>query len=214
MTDIREVQRGTSDLQADRFSFGPIIFGIALMLAGLSWILDRLDVVEVKASLVIPLALVAVGVALMIGAYDGIHGGLVAAGVVLTLIVVMGSVTPLDAFRGGVGERLHNPTAIDQVDKAYRLGIGSLQVDLSEVNLTSDVVTIGELGVGELLLIVPDVPLAITAQVDAGEIIMFDEVLSGTEVANSYISAGFEQADETMTIDLDVFLGSIKVVRR
>ncbi len=215
MTDIMEVRKGTAEARGNQFSLGPVIFGVALMLAGFSWILDRLDVMDVRAGLVIPLALVAVGLALMVGAFDGVHGGLVAVGVVLMLIVVMGSVTPLDAFRGGVGERLHNPTGIGQVDTSYRLGIGSLQIDLSNVTPTSRVATIGELGVGELLLIVPaDVPVAITAQVDAGEIVMFDEVLSGTEVNSSFVSPGFDQAGETMTVDLDVFLGSIKVVRR
>ena len=193
---------------------GRVIYGLVLIHDGVGWMLDELDILAVTAALALPVALTALGVALMVASYDGAHPGLAAVGVVLSLVVVLGSVMPLDAFRGGIGERVHRPGVASELDD-YRLAIGSMEIDLTDLALTTGVEFSAEVGIGELVIIVPEgQAVDVTASVEAGEITIFDDAVSGTDVEDDFRSAGFATADDPITMTLEVFLGSIEVVAR
>ncbi len=197
----------------DRPSKGKIVFGTVLVASGIAWILDQAGVVDVTVVLVLPLLLASLGVALMVTSYDGPHVGLAIAGVLLTMVVVVGSVAPLDAFRGGIGERRYTPQVVEDLED-YRLGIGSLEIDLTDLSLTTDTELTVEVGIGELILIVPaEMVLDLAADVDAGEVVLFDEVSSGTSVEVAFHSQGAPDSDPRLAVTLDAFIGSIKVER-
>ena len=129
------------------------------------------------------------------------------------MVVVVGSVAPLDAFRGGIGERRYTPQVVEDLED-YRLGIGSLEIDLTDLSLTTDTELTVEVGIGELVVIVPEeMVLDLAADVDAGEVVLFDEVSSGTSVEVGFHSQGRPDSDPRLAVTLDVFIGSIKVER-
>lgn len=195
-------------------SLGTATFGLVLIGIGLFWLLDRLDVLSVDGAVVLPLILTAVGVALLIGSFDGEHAGLVVIGGFLAVGVFVAATTPLAFLTNGVGERVYSPTAESGLANPFQLGIGELRLDLSDLVVVDDAKIVAELGIGELRVVVPEgVAVDITSEVGAGEIKLFGATRSGTGVSDTYRSADFDSASEQLFLELDVAIGSIEVTR-
>jgi predicted membrane protein len=155
-----------------------------------------------------------IGLALIVGAFDGPHPGLVVAGVFVSLAVLAVAATPPDAFHGGIGERSIRVT--DQADLAarYDVGLGELSLDLSDLDMTESAEIEATVGAGELTIMLPqDLAVDISASAGAGQVDLFGEVNEGLSVTNTYTSDGFESATVTLTLDLDVAAGNIEVDR-
>jgi phage shock protein PspC (stress-responsive transcriptional regulator) len=105
------------------------------------------------------------------------RGVLVAVTTFLTIVVVAVFSAVVIAFawfdvslRDGVGDKTYAPTAIQSVHDEYKLGIGQLTVDLSQVPTTKPVNVKARLGIGELKVIVPrDAAIVLTTRVKAGD---------------------------------------------
>ncbi len=189
-------------------------FGLILVAAGVLWLLHRLEVVRVDPAIVLPSLLVAVGVAVMISALDGEHGGLIAAGIFLSVLVVVASAGPLGLITSGVGERVFEPGSSTELPGEMLLGIGELRIDLNELTLDERRTVRAELGLGELRLQIPqDVPVEIKAHVGAGEITLFGEKTAGTDARSEFRSADFGDSGPGLTVELDVGIGAIEVNR-
>ena len=133
-------------------------------------------------------------------------GGVIALG----LIVIAAS--PLEAIGDGIGRQEHRPTSPLEVEDPYQLGIGSLELDLTALQVSQDLDMHAEVGIGELVVIVPEgLAIEIDAAVQAGEIVVFGDSADGTDVSTTYTSAGFSGAAATATLELDVLLGTVKV---
>lgn len=195
-------------------SLGTATLGFVLIGGGLFWLLDRLEVVDVAAAVVLPLILTAVGVALLIGAFDGEHAGLVVLGVFLSVGVLVVSTTPLGFITNGIGERSFSPNVESDLADPFQLGIGELRVDFSDLVVVGDATARAELGLGEMRVTVPDgVAVEINSEAGAGEITVFGEKKSGTGISDVYRSPGFDGADRQMTIYLEVAIGTVEVMR-
>jgi hypothetical protein len=104
---------------------GRLTGGVLIVLLGVGWLLEVLDVTEFPWDVLLPVALVLVGGALILTSRSPSgHGGLVATGVVLTVLLVFGSAIDFP-LEGGVGDRLERPRAIEQLRGEYRLGVAS-----------------------------------------------------------------------------------------
>ena len=94
-------------------------------------------------------------------------GWLLATMAALSLIALSGVIALVavsDApLRGGIGDRHWRPVATSEVRPAYRLAIGDMAVDLSDVRFGSGTTRVAaSVGVGHLLLRVPsDVPVSV-----------------------------------------------------
>ncbi len=112
----------------------------------------------------------------------------------------------------GIGDRSYAVANGDNLDRDYRLGIGSLELDLSALQLPLGETHVdASVDVGELLVIVPeDVGLKVHGTVEAGEI-HFPEGLGadGRNVESDFEVAG----SRVLVLDTDVGLGSIRVER-
>ncbi|HLF59925.1 MAG TPA: LiaF domain-containing protein [Acidimicrobiia bacterium] len=194
--------------------FGAVVTGSLLMIVGGLWLLDVLDVIELEAAIVLPAVLIAIGLALTIGAFSGPHAGLVVAGVFVTIAVLAAAATPPDAFNGGIGERTVAVTNEANLAPQYNVGLGELRLDLSDLNMTEPADVAATVGAGDLIVFLPpDLPVTIDASAGAGEIDLLGEVESGISVSRSYTSDGFDSAAVTLTLELDVAAGNIKVER-
>jgi predicted membrane protein len=197
-----------------RLHFGQIVVGVVLVVLGVVWLLDVLGAIDLRAAVVLPALLAAVGVALMMGSLRGPHPGLVAAGVVLTVITLFAALTPAEALRGGIGQRRYLVTRAADLRSEYEVGIGDLTLDLSSLDLTSSRSVTVTVGAGDLKVIVPDgIALAVEASSGAGEIVVLDERSDGLSPDVSYRSPGYAEAVVQLELDLELGAGRIEVRR-
>ena len=72
---------------------------------------------------------------------------------------------------GGIGEETERPRTVTDLEDRYDLGIGSLKLDLTRLELEEDTTVEAEVGIGELVVAVPpDVTVVVDAHVGAGEV--------------------------------------------
>ena len=194
--------------------YGSFVLGGILVVMGSLWLLDALEVLDLRAAIVLPAVLAVVGLALVAGSFDGSHSGLIVAGIFLTVAVVAVAAAPEDAFVDGIGERTF--VVEDQTDLAprYDLAVGDLELDLSDLRITGARTVRATVGAGEMRIHLPaDVEFHVDATVGAGEMDLLGETADGISVARTYTSGGFDEADVTLTLDLDVAAGEIEVTR-
>lgn len=210
--DVRPVE--VEHQPTPKREYGSTVLGAILVVVGLLWMFDAVDLIELRGAIVLAAALAVVGVALIAGAFDGPHSGLVAFGVFLTVAVVASAITPLDAWRGGIGERRHVVERQADLAPEYRLGMGDMRLDLSDLRLTETAVVSASVGAGTIWIELPsDLPVSIDATAGAGKVELFGETSEGMAVDREYESPGFAAADVTLTLDLDVSAGEIEVTR-
>lgn len=199
-------------------SFGNIMFGVVLIAIGVTWLLSTLDVVQLSWRSVLAGALILIGVGLIIGAGRGAHGGLITAGVMLTVILGMASTAEgvLDVpLTGGIGDSTYTPASLDRLASPYRLTIGDLTVDLRSTEFNRDLVDIeASVAIGQLTVLLPDdVAVEVIGSVGAGRLLVGDTEYSGTGVDEIVTDAGFADAPRRLRLTIRVGLGDAEVRR-
>jgi hypothetical protein len=188
-----------------------VTIGFALVVAGVVWLLDVSDVVDLRWRVVLPAALVGVGVTLVAFPRRRSVGPLVASGVVLTVVVVASSLLPAP-IGAGVGDRSERPATLDDLRSSYALGIGALTVDLRALSFESDTEVEVSVGIGELVVLVPaGVSFEIVARVGVGEVLVLDRSRSGLGVRLEERVGG--PGAPTLSLELSAGIGKIEVAR-
>jgi hypothetical protein len=193
---------------------GPILGGSILVILGGLWALDLAGALNLKAAVVLPSVLIVIGLALIVGAADGPHSGLIVTGMFLSVAVIVLAATPLSSWTGGVGERRYRVTDQAALEPRYAVGVGELVLDLRDLALVDSASVAVSVGAGDLtVLLPPSVAVDIEATSGAGEVALLGEKAEGLAVSRSYRSEGFDTADLGLSLDLDVGAGSIEVTR-
>lgn len=192
---------------------GRLVAGALLVLFGVGWLLEVLDVVDFAWDLLLPGALVLVGVALFVTAGSATaHGGLIATGVVLTGVLAVGSAIDFPVG-GGVGERVEHPTGVAALREEFGLGIGRLTVDLRDLPLERIAAAQqvrAHVGIGQLVLVVPPgTPVRVVARAALGNVHVFDVEGSGFDVERATAPAG----EPVLEMVLSVGVGQVEVRR-
>lgn len=202
-----------TEAEPSRFpSYGTIVTGIVLVALGVVWLLHAADLISVRLSMVVPIALAVVGLALMVGSFRGHHPGLITLGVFLTVATLLVAFLPA-GFRGGVGDREVTVTEMAQLEERYDLALGKIQLNLSDLEMTESATVAMSVGAGEVQVRLPDVPFRVEASVAAGEIIVEGEDSDGLLPNLDYTSPGFDTAPVTLTLEINVGAGKIEVRR-
>lgn len=160
--------------------FGRLVGGGFIIFAGAAWLLDLTTDVNVTWTLLAPIALALIGLAIMVGARTENVSGLVGLGILLTIVTLMtsafGSAQPWD----GVGQSIIRPEIPADVASSYDHGIGDYTLDLSDVTFTSDRVIDVSLGIGATRIVVPeDATVIVHAENGIGQLTVFDERVDG-----------------------------------
>jgi hypothetical protein len=192
---------------------GRLVAGLLLVLFGVGWLLEVLDVIDFPWDLLLPVALVLVGVALVVASRSGARpGGLIAVGVVLTGVMVIGSAIDFP-LGGGVGEREERPATLGELRDEYQLGLGQLTVDLTDLStaqLDADARTRVRVGIGQLVVIVPEgLAVQVEARATVGNVRVFEEEKGGFGVERQ---AGPGRG-AVLDLVLSVGLGEVEVRR-
>lgn len=197
--------------QRDRGPRGtrPVGWGLALIGAGVLWILS-LAGVDIRWDLIVPIALIGIGLLLAIGARWGTGGGLLGLGIVLTIVAIVTAALPVSA---SAGDRDLTITEIAELEPSYSLGVGNLTLDLRDVELPPGTTELAaRVTLGELVIQVPD-RVAVTGQASAtiGEVVGFDRTSGG--VGSSIRLAGDGPDGPILDLDLRAGIGRIEVTR-
>jgi phage shock protein C len=139
-------------------------------------------------------------------------GLVVASALALVLGLVAVFVAVFDVhLRHGVDERVHVVTAMDELRDDYRLGAGTLRLDLRSLPLPAGTTRVdARVDVGVLRIVVPEgVALRVRATARLGEIDLLGERVDGAGV-----EAGLDQTGErVLVVDAHVGLGGLRIVR-
>ena len=138
----------------------------------------------------------------------------VAFAVLLTLIVAAVAIfmAVFDVHLGrGVGDRNYVVTDVRALDPEYRLGIGTLDLDLRHLQLPPGETHVeASVDVGDLKVIVPaDVAVRAHGDVQAGEV----TILGNTDDGRNVDVDVSETGQRVLVIDADVGAGSLRIER-
>jgi hypothetical protein len=190
---------------------GGAALGLLVLVAGVVWLLETTDAVDLDFGVWVALLLVGTGLLVLLtrGAARAI---LVAAGIVLALVAITGAATNVD-LSGGIGERRERPAAVADLDDPYELGIGSLRIDLRRLEGDGDVRVRARIGIGELRVVPPQGwTVELDAELGVGDIDFLGEHASGTGPELRRRAEG-DPGEPTVTLDLEGGIGAIKVLR-
>ncbi len=193
-------------------SLGSLAVGAILILAGLAWMLDVLDVVSFTVGFVLSAALVAVGVLLVAGSVNGWHGGLTTLGILLTVLLTVSTAVDVP-LSGGIGDHHYATNQLTEVQNRYQLAIGNLDVDLSGVQFPEGVTTVqARVGIGELVIHVPhDVSVQVHWKVAGGNVDVLGFSQNGTSLDDRTETHDFAHASRQLVIEASMGFGDIKV---
>jgi hypothetical protein len=201
----------------ERLPSGRLVAGLLLVLFGVGWLLEVLDVIDFPWDLLFPVALVLVGVALVVASRSGVRPrGLIAVGVVLTGVMVIGSAIEFP-LGGGVGEREERPAAAAELREDYGLGVGTLTLDLrdlSTIEFETDAQTRVRVGIGQLVVIVPEqLAVLVRARATLGNVRVFEDEEGGFGVEREAGPGLGGGRGAVLELVLSVGLGEVEVRR-
>lgn len=197
---------------------GRLLVGVLIVGLGVIWLLDAVGAVDVDWDVLLPVALIVVGVALVVAAWQGRgRGGLIALGIVLTVILTIATVVRVP-LSGGIGDRVEQPTSLGAVADPFELAIGELTVDLNDLtwsgaDVPGEVRVEATVGMGQLVVLVgPDFPcVSVHAEAGVGEVVVFGERRSG--VSPEFRTEAVCLAAPLLALELSVGIGQVEVRR-
>jgi phage shock protein PspC (stress-responsive transcriptional regulator) len=133
----------------------------------------------------------------------------------LALVLPLGVVAAADIdLDGGVGEREYRPATMSELRDHYEIGIGSIDVDLTELDLPTGRTDLDiDVGLGEAVVWVPE-NTCVTSNVEigVGAADIFDRDNDGVDVSFAQ-SASPPAGRPVLHIEADVGAGVLEVVR-
>jgi phage shock protein PspC (stress-responsive transcriptional regulator) len=114
-------------------------------------------------------ALLICGLGLVASAWLGRGRLLIPLGILLAIGTILAAIVDVP-LRGGIGDRDYTVTEAADLRDEYRLAIGSLELDLSRLQLDGDAEVEASVGLGDLLIEVPDgVRVVVDAEAGMGQ---------------------------------------------
>jgi hypothetical protein len=157
------------------------------------------------------LALFAVGMFLVAGAWLGRPRGFVTIGFLLTVILGFLSLTGT-SWKGGFGERNLAPVSVSDLRSEYHLIAGAMYLNLSNLALgESDRRIAVDVSMGAVAIEVPkDMNVKVVSSAGAGELTLFGKTSDGLDVKSEtlHVQPG---TGPTLTIDARVGFGALEV---
>ena len=187
-----------------------LVSGVLLVGLGVVWLLSTADVVEPNWRILLPTALIVVGSVMFVLAVRGRAADLVGTGVLLTVLVVVAAVIPANPSLR-IGEQDVRPATVDEVQARYSHGIGTLTIDLRELEFDADLDLEASNVIGDLVVHVPeDAALDVDARVAVGSATVGDRESDGF---GARLDARVPGEGPTIRLDLSVGVGEIRVQR-
>ncbi len=123
------------------------------------------------------------------------------------VVTVAASAIVIPHLNDGTGDRTYHPTTFAELDHDYEFGIGSLKVDLRDVDFPpgTHVITVDH-GIGSAQVLLPaGVDYDVTGDVTAGDLDVLGESEDGFK--NEVNAQSADNATATVIVDLEVDIG-------
>jgi phage shock protein PspC (stress-responsive transcriptional regulator)/predicted membrane protein len=142
-----------------------------------------------------------------------------ALGVISVVIVVSGLFLGIVALTGvpmsgGIGQRVWQPTTLTQQNTTYRLGMGSMDVDLRRVPFTAGVYHVtASVAVGQLQVEVPpNVTVDLTANAGVGRVVYLNNY-GAQQFLSPQASTGSKSQHAELVLAAQVGIGQVELYR-
>lgn len=193
---------------------GPRLFWFTMALSALGiGVLGLLDLggMPVADSAYSALVVAVCGVMLLLGAFWGRPGGLVAVG----LVAALGTATTVLTESVGGGQSTYRPADAAGVASTYQSGTGELVLDLTDVADLDDLdgrTVLVENGIGRIEVLVPaGLDVEAEASVGVGNARIFGSDQGGLGIENSYAYDAPGTDNPTLTLDAHLGVGQVEV---
>jgi phage shock protein PspC (stress-responsive transcriptional regulator) len=213
----------------------PATLGLALVAAGSVWLLSGLGVSGATLTRALAAGLLVVGAGLVVSAFlgRGRGRGLIGTGLLLAPIVLIATLAGpahmgMRALSfGDDGIVVTDPEAVVEerpadlasVRDTYTFGVGSIVLDLSGID-AGELAAAGttritvELGVGDLLVVLPDqVTVVASVELGVGQVDLAGRTSGGLGVNATRTLAGTSPEAGTIVIDIEQGIGRVRVTR-
>lgn len=188
---------------------GSVALGAVVAALGAIWLLEVTDTVDLDTGVWVGVVLVAIGIGVIASPPGGARVLLIVLGLFVAVIGGTLAATNVE-FSGGIGEKNESPESVDELEDPYELGIGSLKLDLTELDLDEDTTVRAQIGIGELAVTVREGrPVSVDVELGVGDIEALDERDDGFD-ADVQTSAERGRGPE-LRLELEGGMGSIKV---
>lgn len=205
-----------SPTPSSRFHAGRLVLGLVIVVIGVTALLQAAGVSDVPWKAVLPGSLIAVGLGLVIAGQrsESGQGGLIAIGIVLTVLLAGASAVDIP-LEGGVGERTERPMSLSEVKSEYRLAVGQLTLDLTSVSVpvTGAARTVrARVGVGQLIVELPSDQVAVVqGHAGMGQVTIFGQSDEGFGVDKDVTPSVPAGEPIAFSLDLSVGIGEVRV---
>jgi predicted membrane protein len=189
---------------------GSVALGLVLAALGVIWLLEVSDTVDLDTGVWVGIVLVGIGIGVIASPAGGARVLLIVLGLFVALIGGALAATDVE-LSGGVGDRNENPTSVDDLEDPYELGIGRLELDLTELDLDEDTTVRAQIGIGQLVVTVPAArPVSVDAEIGAGDVDVLGEHDDGW---NAEVETEADRGvGPELHLELEAGMGGIRVV--
>jgi hypothetical protein len=179
---------------------------------GLVLVLDNLNVVDLSIGRELAVFLTVVGGGLLVGTWWGRAWGLIPVGLLAVPLVALAALAGPVPVKGGVADRLFQPTTAADVRPSYRLAGGELILDLSRVRFGPGAPPVrASVAGGRLLVVVPDeVAARVRGRVGVGSLDLLGHQDAGSQVDSTVGEPPAKapaRGATAPTVDLDLMAG-------
>lgn len=210
-----------------RSKLTPVTLAVALVVAGMVGVVALTAPGLLPGSAVPGAALAVVGIGLLIGAFRRAGRWLIPFAVVLALLtgvtsLLSGALGPNGwAVRGGMGPIEESPATVAQLAPEYRRGTGSIDLDLTRLDLATapaaegPVRTRAEVGAGAVTVRVPEnADLVVRGSAGFGDVTVDGQSRTGEGPALTVVDPGPDgPGGRVLELDLRAELGAVEVQR-
>ncbi|MCY4367988.1 MAG: PspC domain-containing protein [bacterium] len=207
---------------AETSYLGRVTVGLAVLALGVLGLMDSvIPGFHPQFRHYVALFVVVIGVGLIVGAWFGRPGSLIVLGLLLVPFLVLSPLVDLIDRRSSfefdftMSERsIHRPGSVAGILDEYDLGVGSLLIDLRNVDFDGrTVATEVDLGIGGLTVYLPDgVSATVYGDVGVGELLVGSQRYNGLlGVSGVYHLDGSEGM---LVLEADVGIGHVEVISR
>ena len=138
--------------------------------------------------------------------------GLVVASLLAAGLIAVAAVLAVFDVHRSIGDRTYAVTSIQDLRSEYRLGIGSMELDLGKLQLPENETRVVEarVDIGDLEVIVPSgVALQVHGTAEVGEVDVLGNAKDGRNVENDLRETG----SRVLVLDAHVGAGAVRVER-
>ena len=211
---IPDDQNGAALTHRRGSAIAGVVMGLLLVGVGAVWLLAALDIQTPRWDVVLSVALIGVGGALVITAGRAGSGGLIILGLLMTVVLSGLSAVNL-RVDNAFSERAVRPTSLAALQREYSHAFGSFTLDLTAIEIpegTTRIRVANSFGETTVRL-----PARAAVKVDAstvfGEARVLGKTFSGVGTNQSEQTPDYERATHRLDIEVNTAFGSTEVRR-